>query len=172
MKEAGNLYISVIGHSLGGASDAELAYAVGEEIARRGHVLVCGGLGGVMEAASRGARDAGGVAVGILPGADRSKANRWLSVSIPTDMGHARNAIVALSGDAIIAICGGYGTLSEIAFGLKMGKPVIGLESWDLGECLQESARIVRAKTPRDAVDLAEESGSARPQYRPDRGVD
>lgn len=171
MKGADNLYISVVGQSLAEERHIELAYAVGGEIARRGHVLVCGGLGGVMEAASRGAHDAGGVTVGILPGADRSRANRWLSVSIPTDMGHARNAIVALSGDAIIAVCGGYGTLSEIAFGLKMGKPVIGLDSWDLGECPQESARIVRAEDPRHAVDLAEELGSARPQHRPDSGV-
>jgi uncharacterized protein (TIGR00725 family) len=171
LKGAGNLYISVIGHSLAEERDAELAYAVGKEIARRGHVLVCGGLGGVMEAASHGARDAGGVAVGILPGADRSRANEWLSVSIPTDMGHARNAIIALSGDALIAICGGYGTLSEIAFGLKMGKPVIGLESWDLGERLQESAQIVSAKNPRDAVDLAEKLGSTPPPHRADSGV-
>lgn len=172
MKEAGNLYISVIGHSLAEGQHAELAYAVGEEIARRGHILVCGGLGGVMEAASRGARNAGGITVGILPGADRSRANRWLSVSIPTDMGHARNAIIALSGDAIIALRGGYGTLSEMAFGLKMGKPVIGLESWDPGECPLESTRVVNATTPRQAVDLAEELGGVHPSRRPDRGVD
>jgi uncharacterized protein (TIGR00725 family) len=171
LKEAMILYISVIGHSLAGERDMELAYAVGEEIARRGHVLVCGGLGGVMEAASHGARDAGGLAIGILPGADRSHANKWLSVSIPTDMGHARNAIVALSGDAIIAVCGGYGTLSEIAFGLKMGKPVIGLESWDLGECPQESTHIVHAKTPNYAVDLAEKLGGVGPPHQPDSGV-
>jgi uncharacterized protein (TIGR00725 family) len=171
LKEAGSLYISVIGQAVAQERHLELAYAVGEEIARRGHVLVCGGLSGVMEAASQGAREAGGVAVGILPGADRSRANRWLSVSIPTDMGHARNAIVALSGDAIIAICGGYGTLSEIAFGLKMGKPVIGLDSWDLGECPQESTRIVRAENPQHAVDLAEQLGSAHPLHRPDSGV-
>lgn len=146
----------------------ELAYCVGAEIAARGHVLVCGGLGGVMEGACRGASDAGGVTVGILPGPDRLPANRWLTVSIPTDMGHARNALVALAGDSLIAICGGYGTLSEIAFGLKMGKPVISLESWDLGDCRQEEAAIVQAATPSEAVDLAESLGRGAPLKRPE----
>jgi uncharacterized protein (TIGR00725 family) len=124
-----------------------------------------------MEAASRGARDAGGLTVGILPGSDRSQANRWLSVSIPTDMGHARNALVALAGDAIIAVCGGYGTLSEIAFGLKMGKPVVGLESWELGECPQESSKMVRAQSPQEAVQLAERLARGGPAHSPDLGV-
>jgi uncharacterized protein (TIGR00725 family) len=165
------MYISVIGHSRCDERRIELAYEVGKEIALRGHVLVSGGLTGVMEAASRGAYDAGGVAVGILPGADRSQANRWLTVALPTDMGHARNTLVALAGDAIIAICGGYGTLSEIAFGLKMGKPVVGLESWDLGECKQEDLTMMQASTPTEAVDLAEKFGHRPPIHRPDLGV-
>lgn len=132
---------------------------------------MCGGLGGVMEAASRGAHEAGGIAVGILPGADRSHANKWLTIALPTDMGHARNALVALAGDAIIAICGGYGTLSEIAFGLKMGKPVVGLESWDLGDCPAEQMAMVQAVTPEEAVELAESLGRQSPSHKPDAGV-
>lgn len=171
MREVEELYISVIGHSQCDEQKMALAYTLGKEIAGRGHVLVCGGLGGVMEAACRGAREAGGLAVGLLPGPDRSHANKWLSVSIPTDMGHARNVLVALAGDAIIAVCGGYGTLSEIAFGLKMGKPVIGLESWELGECPQESTRMARAESPQEAVDLAERLGRGGPAHSPDLGV-
>jgi uncharacterized protein (TIGR00725 family) len=169
--EVMGLYISVVGHSTCDKRKMELARAVGREIATRGHVLVCGGLGGVMEAASRGAREAGGIAVGILPGADRSHANQWVTVALPTDMGHARNALVALAGDALIAICGGYGTLSEIAFGLKMGKPVIGLESWDLGDCPGEEMSMVPASTPQEAVELAEELGRRSPPHGPDSGV-
>lgn len=150
------MYISVIGSGSREERHTALAYEVGKEVARRGHVLVCGGMSGVMEAAARGAHDAGGVSVGILPGHDRSKANRWLTVSIPTDMGHARNAIVALAGDALIAIHGGYGTLSELAFGLKMGKPVIAMETWDLGDHGRDAGDAVCAATPAEAVDLAE----------------
>ncbi len=168
--EVGPLYISVVGRSECDGRVVELAYGVGREIAGRGHVLVCGGLGGVMEAASHGAHDAGGISVGILPGTDRSHANRWLTIALPTGMGHARNALVALSGDALIAISGGYGTLSEMAFGLKMGKPVVGLGSWDLGECPREEARIARAKTPEEAVELAESLVRANRSRSPEEG--
>jgi uncharacterized protein (TIGR00725 family) len=99
-------------------------------LAQRGAVVVTGGLGGVMEAASRGARQAGGTTVGILPGSARTTANAWVEVAIPTGLGEARNALVVRAADALIAIGGEYGTLSEIAFGLKAGKPVIGLGSW------------------------------------------
>lgn len=139
-----------------------MAYELGAEIARRGHVLVCGGLSGVMEAASHGAKDAGGITVGILPDIDRMRANRWLTVSVPTDMGHARNTIVALSGDALIAVSGGYGTLSEISFGLKLGKPVIGLRSWEPDPEGRESERVVPASNPSEAVELAEKLAGRR----------
>jgi uncharacterized protein (TIGR00725 family) len=108
------------------------AQAVGTELARRGAVLVCGGLGGVMEAACRGAREAGGVTVGILPGDDRAAANPWVSVAIATGLGELRNGLVVHCADAVIAIAGGYGTLSEVALALKLGKPVVGLGSWDI----------------------------------------
>jgi uncharacterized protein (TIGR00725 family) len=95
-------------------------------------VLVCGGLGGVMEAACRGARDGGGATLGILPGADRRQANRFVDVAVPTGLGEARNALVVRASDALIAVGGAYGTLSEIAFALKAGKPVVGLGSWEI----------------------------------------
>ena len=111
-------------------------------------VLVCGGLGGVMEAACRGASEAGGVSIGILPGSDRGAANRFVEVAIPTGLGEARNAFVVRSADAVVAVGGGYGTLSEIAFALKAGKPVIGLGSWEI-----EGVRA--AESPEQAVSAA-----------------
>jgi uncharacterized protein (TIGR00725 family) len=101
-------------------------------IAERGALLVCGGLGGVMEAACRGARAAGGTTLGLLPGADRAEANPHVTVAVPTGLGEARNALVVRAADAVVAIGGGYGTLSEIALALRAGKPVIGLGTWDI----------------------------------------
>jgi uncharacterized protein (TIGR00725 family) len=101
-------------------------------VAERGAVVVCGGLGGVMEAACRGAKQAQGLTVGILPGLDRSAANPFVDVALPTGLGEARNALVIRAADAVIAIGGGYGTLSEIALALKAGKRVVGLETWDI----------------------------------------
>lgn len=150
------MYVSVIGGAECGEYLREVAYATGREIAVRGHILVCGGLGGVMDAAAHGAHDSGGVSVGVLPGHNREFASNWLTVSIPTDMGHARNAIVAWSGDALIAVGGSYGTLSEIAFGIKMGKPVIGLETWDLMDLIGDPAAYAVAESPQEAVSLAE----------------
>jgi uncharacterized protein (TIGR00725 family) len=105
---------------------------VGRELGSRGAVLVCGGLGGVMEAACRGAKEAGGTTIGILPGSDRSAANVHVDFAIPTGLGEARNALVVRAADALVAVGGGYGTLSEIAFALKAGKRVVGLGSWDI----------------------------------------
>jgi uncharacterized protein (TIGR00725 family) len=105
---------------------------VGRLVAERGAVLVCGGLGGAMEAACRGAKQAEGVTVGILPGSDRSDANPYVDVALPTGLGEARNALVVRAADVVIAIGGGYGTLSEIALALKAGKRVIGLDTWDI----------------------------------------
>ena len=95
-------------------------------------MLVCGGLGGVMEAACRGAKEAGATTVGILPGTDRAAANAFVDVAVPTGMGEARNALVVRAADALVAVGGGYGTLSEIAFALKAGKRVVGLGTWDI----------------------------------------
>jgi uncharacterized protein (TIGR00725 family) len=105
---------------------------VGRALGERGVALVCGGLGGVMEAACRGAKGAGGATIGILPGSDRAAANEFVDVAIPTGLGEARNALVVRAADAVIAVGGGYGTLSEIALALKAGKRVVGLDTWDI----------------------------------------
>jgi uncharacterized protein (TIGR00725 family) len=105
---------------------------VGRGLAERGVAVVCGGLGGVMEAACRGAKRAGGTTIGILPGSDRAAANEYVDVAIPTGLGEARNAIVVRAADALVAVGGGYGTLSEIAFALKAGRRVVGLGTWDV----------------------------------------
>ncbi|HEV7807416.1 MAG TPA: TIGR00725 family protein [Solirubrobacteraceae bacterium] len=114
------------------AEALERAEAVGAELARRGAVLVCGGLGGIMEAACRGAVAAGGTTVGILPGGDRGAANSWVTIAIATGLGELRNGLVVRSVDAVIAIAGEYGTLSEIALALKARKRVVGLGSWEI----------------------------------------
>jgi uncharacterized protein (TIGR00725 family) len=105
---------------------------VGRLLAEHGAVLVCGGLGGTMEAACRGAKQAGGTTVGLLPGESRSDANRFVDVAIPTGLGEARNALVVRSADVVVAVGGGYGTLSEIALALKIGKRVVGLGTWEI----------------------------------------
>jgi uncharacterized protein (TIGR00725 family) len=126
-------YVAVVG--AGGEIAADVladAEAVGAELARRGAVVVCGGLGGVMEAACRGARAEGGVTLGILPGTDRAAANPWVSVAVATGLGELRNGLVVRSADAVVAVAGGYGTLSEIALALKAGLRVVGLRSWEI----------------------------------------
>ncbi|MDR4504023.1 MAG: TIGR00725 family protein [Candidatus Scalindua sp.] len=130
--------ISVIGSgSHEGDLDEEvlgIAKEVGREIALRGAVLVCGGLGGVMLAAAKGAKDGGGITVGLVPGENPDSANPYIDISLPTGLGHARNVLVAYSGDAVIAISGSLGTLSEISFALMKEKPIIGIGTWDLNE--------------------------------------
>jgi uncharacterized protein (TIGR00725 family) len=136
-----------------GAGDAEpdaaaVAEAVGRELASRGCVVVCGGLGGVMEAACRGAKQAGGTTVGILPGSDRRAANRWVDVALASGLGEARNALVVRAADALVAVGGGFGTLSEIALALKAGKRVVGLDTWRV-------EAIVTASSAEEAVEGA-----------------
>jgi uncharacterized protein (TIGR00725 family) len=137
----------------GSATDEEERWAeeVGRRLAEAGAVLLCGGLGGVMDAAARGASRAGGTVVGILPGDDRFGASEHLTVAVPTGMGEARNAIIARAADAVIAVGGEWGTLSEIALARKMGTPVVGLRTWDLGR----PEDIIDARTPEDAVERA-----------------
>jgi uncharacterized protein (TIGR00725 family) len=141
-------------------SDEALAQAeaVGAEIARRGCVLICGGRGGVMEAACRGASEAGGLTVGVLPGRDRSGMNPYVQVPILTGLGEARNAIIPITADAVIAIDGEYGTLSEIAHALINGKPLIGLGTWHLSKDGVEEGSIIRADDALEAVRLAVEA--------------
>ena len=119
--------VSILGPGDGGPAECEAAYAVAHALAGAGMAVVCGGRGGVMAAASRGATEAGGIAVGILPEDDDRNANEWLSVAIPTGMGEMRNAIIARSGVCLVAIGSNMGTLSEMALGLKWGKPVFEL---------------------------------------------
>lgn len=121
--------VSVIGGGAIPDEQAELAEAVGRRLAERGHTLVCGGRGGVMAATCRGASEAGGRTIGILPGEDRSAANPHVDVPIATGLGHARNALVVLNGDAVIAVDGGVGTLSELGFAGVFDRPVAGLET-------------------------------------------
>jgi len=146
--------ITVIGGSAASRGELLAAEEVGREIARRGAVLVCGGLGGIMEAACRGAKSAGGLTVGILPGVDRRGANDFVDIPLPSGMGYARNILVAYSGDAVIAIGGKHGTLSEIAFASIKGTPVVSLGSWELDESRLPSP-LVHAKDAKDAVDKA-----------------
>ena len=122
--------IGVIGAGRCDEETYELARTVGGGIARMGAALVCGGLGGVMEGACHGAQEAGGLTIGILPGPAKTAANRYVTIPIVTDLGHARNILVVRSSDILVAVAGGYGTLSEISIALKLGTPVIGLNTW------------------------------------------
>ncbi len=149
------MYVAVIGSASCSAEVAAQAEAVGREIARRGAVLVCGGRGGAMEAACRGAKAEGGTTVGILPGADRGEANRYVDIAITTGLGEARNAIVVRTADAVVAVSGGYGTLSEIGLALKMGRPVVGLDTWELQQADQPVDAVIQATTPAQAVERA-----------------
>ncbi|MCL6649097.1 MAG: TIGR00725 family protein [Chloroflexi bacterium] len=147
--------IAVIGESVCSAETAALAEEVGRRLAQAGVIVVCGGLGGVMEAACRGAKAAGGRTVGILPGDRASDANPYIDVAIVTGMGEARNVLVVKSAAAAIAIGGRYGTLSEIALALKLGKPVIGIQSWQLATAAGPDSGMVPAETAAEAVELA-----------------
>ena len=148
-------YIAVIGAS--DATEWELAMAeeVGRRLARTGVVLVCGGLGGVMNAAAAGAAAEGGTSVGILPGDDRTGASTHLTVAVTTGFGEGRNVLVACTADAVIAVGGEFGTLSEMALALKMGKRVVGLGTWDLRRDDTETDPLIRAETAEEAVRLA-----------------
>jgi uncharacterized protein (TIGR00725 family) len=145
-------YVAVIGASNATEWELERAEEMGTLLAEEGWVLVCGGLGGVMDAAARGCAGAGGVSIGILPGDDRVDASRHLTVAVATGFGEARNAIVARSADAVVAVGGEFGTLSEIALALKMRKPVVGLGTWELGRDDLERDPIVRVEAPGDAI--------------------
>ena len=149
--------IGVIGAGTAGDEIREAAEETGRLIARNGFLLVCGGLGGVMEAAARGAKAEGGTTIGILPQADRNSANPYIDIPVATGFGEGRNVMIVRTADLLIAVGGEYGTLSEIAFALKMGKPVIGIDSWDI-----RGMRL--AGTPAQAMEMAREllTGSSR----------
>jgi uncharacterized protein (TIGR00725 family) len=140
--------IGVIGAANADERTLAVAEEVGRLIAAKGALLVCGGLGGIMEAACRGAKSAGGFTVGILPQATKEMANAYVDAKIATGFGEGRNVIIARTADAVIAVAGEYGTLSELAYALKMGKPVVGLKSWDI-------KGVTKADSPEDAVSKA-----------------
>ena len=141
--------VAVVGAAEAPRAVCKLAYALGREIARRGAVLINGGRTGVMESAAAGARKEGGHTIGILPGHDRRDANRHIEFAIATGIGEARNAVIVASADAIIALAGEGGTLAEIGFAKKFGKPIVALDAWP------EIDELRRASTPADAVTLA-----------------
>ena len=143
------MIISVIGAGNCNNETYSIAEEIGKLIAQKGAILVTGGLGGVMEAASKGAIEAGGTTVGILPGFSKEDANKYVSIPITTGLSHARNIVIARSADAVIAVSGEYGTLSEIAVALKLGKPVIGIKTWENIEGL------IEAESSQEAVNKA-----------------
>ncbi len=144
-----SIQIGVIGAGQCSLEIERLAEEVGREIAKKKALLICGGLGGVMEASARGAKQEGGVTIGILPGFSFEDANPFIDIPIVTGLSHARNVLVVRSSQAIIAVEGGYGTLSEIGIALKLRKPVVGLRTWDV------SKKIVTVETPKEAVKKA-----------------
>jgi len=133
------LIIAVVGGNECSAEECKAAYQLGLEIAKAGHILVCGGLGGVMEHACRGAKDGGGLTVGILPGTEKSDANRYVDIPIATAMSQAHNAIIVRCADAVVAVGGKYGTLSEIALAKDMNKSVYGLKTWEIDGVIEIS---------------------------------
>jgi uncharacterized protein (TIGR00725 family) len=151
------IFIGVIGGSEVKPQVARMAEEVGREIARRGAVLICGGMGGVMEAACRGATEVGGLTIGILPGENRREANPYVQIPIMTGIGYARNVVVVKSAQVIIAIDGSYGTLTEIGYALQAGIPVIGLGTWSLAINGKADNSINIVKTAKEAVDMAME---------------
>ena len=125
-------YVAVVGPGEASEQQLDIAASVGHQLAQAGAIVVCGGLGGVMAAACRGATSAGGQTVGILPGPDRGSANEWVTTAIPTGIGELRNGLVVRAADAVVAIGGAHGTLSEIALALKTGVPVVGVDTWEI----------------------------------------
>ena len=151
----GVIHVAVVGP--GEASDEEVraAEVIGAELARAGALVVCGGLGGVMAAACRGAASAGGTSLGLLPGRRRADANRWVTVAVPTGLGEGRNALVVRSADAVVAVGGAYGTLSEIALALRAGLPVVGWRTWSLVDPSGAAAPIIPVDDPAEAARAA-----------------
>lgn len=156
------IIISVIGGSNAAQKDLDVAYEVGLELAKRGAIVLCGGLAGVMEAVCKGAKEGGGTTIGIMPGNTAGDANQYVDIAIPTGLGYARNAIVASAGGAIIAIDGAYGTLSEIGHGLGDGTPIVGLNTWEFTIDGKVDTTIDKAESPLEAVEKALEYAKAR----------
>lgn len=143
--------IAVVGGKEADKKSLKDAYEVGKLVAAHGWILITGGMGGVMEAASKGAKENGGIVVGILPGKTKEEANPYIDIAILTAMSHARNAIIVRSADFIVAVDGSYGTLSEIALALNINKPVVGINTWNI-------KGVIPVKTPLDAINKIKEN--------------
>jgi uncharacterized protein (TIGR00725 family) len=154
-------YIGVVGSSEGTPVQRELAREVGTRLARAGAIVVCGGLSGVMEAVCVGAKEGGGLTIGILPGSERHAANPHVDVALATGLGELRNGLIVRFSDALIAVGGGWGTLSEIAFAMRTGRPVVALAGWEetldgrSAHLVSGEAKLRRAEDPQGAVDIA-----------------
>ncbi|MFH1369158.1 MAG: TIGR00725 family protein [Elusimicrobiota bacterium] len=146
-----SLIIGVIGGSECSKEIEKLAYETGKAIAEAGFALVCGGMSGVMQAACKGAKDAGGLTIGILPGKNKAEANEFVDIPIVTAMSHARNAVIVRTADALIAVGGRYGTLSEIGLAKSIDKPVFGLKTWDIDG-------VIKVNTPAEAIKAVKKS--------------
>ena len=149
------LHVAVIGGGHADEADCDAAARVGRALADAGAVVVTGGLGGVMAAASRGARDGGGTSLGILPGVDRAVANEFVDVAMATGLGEGRNVLVVRNADAVVAVGGEFGTLSEIALALQAGIPVVGLGTFELAKDGRDVRGVIRAENPEQAADTA-----------------
>lgn len=148
MEMRNKIRIGVIGGASPDPKYRQIANEVGQLIGKKGAILVCGGLGGIMEAASRGAKKSGGITVGILPGTSHEDANDYIDIPLATGMGYTRNSLVAMNADVLIAVDGQYGTLTEIAYGNIYGKKVIGIGTWDI-------KGVQNVETAEEAIDLA-----------------
>lgn len=154
--------VAVVGERQSSAELERAAVEIGREIARRGGIVVCGGMGGVMEAAARGATEAGGTVVGVIPTESAGDANPYVTIPIVTGMNEGRNIIVVRSAQAVIAVGGAFGTLSEIALALRLGIPVVGYETWTLDKPDHFVDPIIRAASPLEAVELALSAANER----------
>ncbi|WP_372806559.1 TIGR00725 family protein [Pontiella sp.] len=156
------MHIGVLGPHATTPEQYELGTQVGAAIAQAGAILFCGGLDGMMRAAAQGAKSAGGLTIGILPGTDKTAANEFIDIGIPTDLGAYRNALLVRSCDAVIAVHGAYGTLSEVAFALRLKVPVVGLNTWAVHRNGAPDPGIHVARTAEEAVRLAIELANKR----------
>ncbi|HLX89442.1 MAG TPA: TIGR00725 family protein [Acidimicrobiales bacterium] len=157
------IHVAVVGSGHASDDECDQAARLGRFLAEAGAVVVCGGLGGVMEAVCRGVRGGGGLSIGVLPGSDRSAANPYVDVAVPTGMGEGRNVLVVRTADAVVAVGGEYGTLSEVALALQAEIPVIGLGTWELAKHGRAVDAVHRASSPEEAADAAvREAGRRR----------
>ena len=164
-RAAERLHIAVVGSGHADEAECDQAARVGRALAEVGAVVVCGGLGGVMEAVCRGVRDGEGLSLGILPGTERGAANAYVDVAVPTGMGEGRNVLVVRCSDALVAVGGEYGTLSEVALALQAGIPVVGLGTWELARKGRPVDAVITVATPEEAASVAVREAGRRRRF-------